>query len=229
MKLLEVFNRTLNGDRAKIWVKSRIIPLPKKGDLADTGNYCGISLKVVAAKIDNELLLEIIRSHLDLLLRINQNGFRPGRSTVAQIVTLRRLTKGVKAKQLQAVITFVNFEKAFNSIHRGKLMEILSAYGVPKKIVDAISVLYKDTVVQVITPDREKDFFDITAGVLKCDTLAPYLLIVSLDYALREATKDTSTGFMLEKRQGSRKPAVYITDANFADDLTLISKYMEQA
>ena len=82
--------------------------------------------------------------------------------------------------------------------------------------------------VQVITPDREKDFFDITAGVLKCDTLAPYLLIVSLDYALREATKDTSTGFMLEKRQGSRKPAVYITDANFADDLTLISKYMEQ-
>ena len=51
MQLLEVWNRTLNGSRAKIWVKSGIIPLPKKGDLGDTGSYRGISLTVVAAKI----------------------------------------------------------------------------------------------------------------------------------------------------------------------------------
>ena len=108
-------------------------------------------------------------------------------------------------------------------------MEILSAYGVPKKIVDAINILYKDTVAQVITPDGEIDFFEIVAGVLQSDTLALHLFIVALDYALREATKDTSTGFMLEKREGSRKPAVYITHAGFANDLALISNYMEQA
>ena len=51
MHLLEVWNRTLNGNRAKIWVKSGIIPLPKKGDLGGTGSYGGISLTVVAAKI----------------------------------------------------------------------------------------------------------------------------------------------------------------------------------
>ena len=93
MQLLEDCNRVLNGDRAKIWIKSGIIPLPKKGDLGDTGNYRGISLTVVAAKIYNKLLPERIRSHLDPFLRINQNGFRPERSTVAQIVTLRRLIK----------------------------------------------------------------------------------------------------------------------------------------
>ena len=36
-----------------------------------------------------------------------------------------------------------------------------------------------------------------------------------------------ATSYMLEKRQGSRKPALYITDADFADDLTLISNFME--
>ena len=82
---------------------------------------------------------------------------------------------------------------------------------------------------QVITPHGETDFFEINADVLQVDTLAPYLFIVALDYALRESTKDTSIGFILEKRQGSRKPVVYITDADFADDLTLISNYMEQA
>ena len=81
----------------------------------------------------------------------------------------------------------------------------------------------------MITPDRETDFFEITTGVLQDDTFAPYLDIVALDYALREATKDISTGFMLEKKQFSRKPAEYITDADFADDLALISNYMGQA
>ena len=81
----------------------------------------------------------------------------------------------------------------------------------------------------MITPDRETDFFEITTGVLQDDTFAPYLDIVALDYALWEATKDISTGFMLEKKQFSRKPAEYITDTDFADDLALISNYMEQA
>ena len=58
-----------------------------------------------------------MRSHLDRLLKINQNGFCPGRLIVTQIKTLTGLTEGVKAKQLQAVLTFVDFKKAFDSIH----------------------------------------------------------------------------------------------------------------
>ena len=108
-------------------------------------------------------------------------------------------------------------------------MEILSAYGVPTKIVEAINILYKDTVAQVLTPDGDTEFFDVVAGGLQGDTLAPFLFIVALDYALREATRDPEIGFMTEKRQSSRQPAVYITDADFADDLALLSNYIEQA
>ena len=42
-------------------------------------------------------------------------------------------------------------------------MEILSAYGKPKKI-DAISIIYKDTMAQVITPDGETDFFQLDSN-----------------------------------------------------------------
>ena len=86
---------------------------------------------------------------------MNQNGFRSGRSTLAQILALRRLIEGIKAKRLQAVITFVNFCKAFDSIHREKLMEVLLAYGVPSKIVKAINILYQGTVAQVLTADGD--------------------------------------------------------------------------
>ena len=79
-------------------------------------------------------------------------------------------------------------------------MEIWSAYGVLKKIVDAVSIFYKDTVAQVITPDGETILWDKTAGILKGDSLTPYFFIVVLDYILWESTKDSSTGFILEKR-----------------------------
>ena len=53
-QLLEVCNKTFNGDRLDIWVKSGIIPIPKKGDLGLTTNYPGISLSVTAATIYNK-------------------------------------------------------------------------------------------------------------------------------------------------------------------------------
>ena len=187
--------------------------------MGDTGNYRGISLTVTAAKIYNKILLDRIRPHLDPLLRVNQNGFRTGRSTLPQILTLRRLIEGIKEKQLPAILTFVDFSKAFDSIHRGKLMEILKAYGIPTKIVDAISLLYKDTEAQVIISDGNTEFFEF------------FLFIIALDYALREfeATRETRTGFTLTPRQSSCNVATYITDTDFADDLALISDYLEEA
>ena len=146
----------------------------------------------------------------------------------SQSLTLRRLIEGITGKQLPAVLTFVDFSKVFGSIHRGKLMEILKAYGIPAKIVDAIDILYEDTEAQVITPD-DTDFFRILAGVLQDDTLAPFLFIIALDYALREATREAHTGFTLTTRHSTRHPATYITDTDFADYIALTTNYLEQA
>ena len=115
---------------------------PKKRDLGATSNYRGITISPAGAKVYNRMILNRIRPHLDPKLRINQNGFRPVRSLAAQILTLRRILEGIKYKNLPAVLTFVDFRKVFDSVHRDKLMEILKAYGVPEEIVKAIEVLY---------------------------------------------------------------------------------------
>ena len=100
-------------------------------------------------------------------LRINQNAFRPGRSIVAQILTLIRMIEGVKANHLPAVITFIDFKKAFDSIHRAKMMKILKAYGIPPNLLRAIEAMYSNTKARIMTPDGETEQFDITAGVLQ--------------------------------------------------------------
>ena len=114
-----------------------------------------------------------------------QNGFRRNRSTTSQILTIRRILEGVRAKNLQATLIFVDFTKAFDSIHRGKMEQILLAYGIPKETVAAITILYRNTKVKVRSPDGDTEYFDIVAGVLQGDTLAPYLFIICLDYVLR--------------------------------------------
>ena len=60
--------------------------------------------------------------------------------------------------------------------------QILLAYGIPKETVAAITILYRNTKVKVWSPDGDTEYFDIVAGVLQGDTLAPYLFIICLDY-----------------------------------------------
>ena len=41
-----------------------------------------------------------------------------------KILTIRRILEGVRAKNLQATLLFVDFTKAFDSIHSGKMEQI---------------------------------------------------------------------------------------------------------
>ena len=107
------------------------------------------------------------------ILRKNKNGFWRNRSTTSQILTIRRILDDVRAKKLEATISFVEFAKAFDSIHRGKMKQILLTYVLPKETVAAIMMLSRNTKVKVRSQDGDMDYFDIVAGFLKGDTLAP--------------------------------------------------------
>ena len=98
-QLLEVCNRAYHGDIPDMWLEGAILPFPRKGDLGSASNHRGITLMAVEAKIYNRMFLDRLRPHIDPKLRNNQNGFRKGRSSVAQKLTLRRLVEGIKSKQ----------------------------------------------------------------------------------------------------------------------------------
>ena len=191
-----------------------IIPIPKSGDLGYTTKYRGISLTSISAKITNKKILNRIQPQLNPHLRPNQNGFRPGRSKTSHILGLRRIIEGVKRNDFKAIINFVDFNKAFDSIHRVRTMKIFSAYGIPVVIVKANSVLYDDTKATLLAPDDETDLFAILAGVLQGHTLAPYLFtIVVIDYVMRQAVanKSEELGFRLHIRRSRRTPSKIIT------------------
>ena len=65
-------------------------------------------------------------------------------------------------------------------------------------------ILYRNTKVKVCSLDGDTDYFDIVAGVLQEDTLAPYLFIICLDYVLRKSIdkiKENGLKLTKEKKQ----------------------------
>ena len=108
--------------------------------------------------------------------------------------------------------------------------KILLAYGIPKETVAAITILNRNTKVKVRSPDGDTEYFDIVAGVLQGDTLAPCLFIICLDYVLRTSIdKIKENGFELTKKRSRRCPAKTITEANNADDIAILANTPNQA
>ena len=111
------------------------------------------------------------------------------------------------------------------------MIKILKAYGIPPTLLRAIEAMYTNTKAKVVSPDGETDLFDITAGVLQGDTLAPFLFVIVLDYAMRKAMagSEEELGFTITPRKSRRHPKEVIADLDFADDISLLSDEMIQA
>ena len=102
--------------------------------------------------------------------------------------------------------------------------QILLAYGLPKETVAAITILYRNIKVKVLSPDGDTEYFDIVAGVLQGDTLAPYLFIICRDYLLRTSIdKIRENGFELTQKRSRMYPAKTLTDADYADEIAILA------
>ena len=87
---------------------------------------------------------------IDPQLRNEQAGFRKGKSCSDHIFTLRQILEQSKEWNTTLYATFIDLEKAFESVHRESLWKILRHYGIPSKIVSIIRMLYVDFKTKVI-------------------------------------------------------------------------------
>ena len=104
------------------------------------------------------------------------------------------------------------------------MKQILLNYSLPKEIIEAIMMLYKNTKVKVSLLDGDTDYFDIVLDVLQGDPVTPFLLIICLDYVLSmpvDLMKENY--FILAKERSRRYPTQTITDADFADVKVLLA------
>jgi hypothetical protein len=82
---------------------------------------------------------------------------------------------------------FIDLRKAYDSVDRETLWNILELYGVRGKLLEAIKVLYKDTRAVVRVGDEESDKINLMRGVKQGCVLSPMIFNISMDFVTRQA------------------------------------------
>ena len=222
-KVLEkLYQRVWNEEEVpEDWKKGLIVKLPKKGNLTECGNWRGITLLVVVAKILGRIIVTRIKKGVDKKLRKEQAAFRSGRGTVEQIFILRNIIEQVVEWNANMYLCFVDFEKAFDSVHRCTLWKILRSYGVPTKLIQIIKALYTNSTCAVLDGGGRTDWFEVVSGVRQGCTMSGFLFLTVVDWVMRKTTEGPRNGIRWKLMDT-------LEDLDYADDIALLSSTKAQ-
>lgn len=220
------------------WRTSIVVPVPKKGDLADIVNYRPVALLPHAAKLFNAILLRRLRSALDSHVSFAQNGFRPNRNTLQHVATLQQLISNAESrKDLPLYCCFVDFKNAFSCISWRALQDTLDYYHCPFLIRSLVLSIYSEHKVSLRLQGQMTEEFNLSRGVLQGDTLSPFLFILALQRVLDRVDGMTDFGepagqYLGEVQRGASRLRKQILLSRlrylaYADDLVLLADKVE--
>ena len=118
-----LFNKSLEcGIIPKIWKKANVIPIHKKESKSILSNYRPVSLLSVLIKIMERIIFKHLYNHFqdNFLLSMWQSGFRPGFSTVTQLIELYHKFCCAVDNNKDIRVVFLDISKAFDKVwHKG--------------------------------------------------------------------------------------------------------------
>ena len=157
------------------WKESIIVPIHKKGDKTDCNNYRVISLLPTTYKTLSNILLTRLTPYTEKIIGDHQCGFRRNRSTTDHLFCIRHMLEK-KWEYNEAVHQlFIDFKKAYDSVRREVLYNILMEFGIPKKLIRLIKICMTKTYSRARVGKNFSDKFPIRNGLKQGDALSPLL------------------------------------------------------
>ena len=159
----------------------------RKGNPQVCDNYRGISLLSIAGKILARVLLNRLNDHLERsgLLPESQFGFRKNRGTIDMIFTARQLQEKCQEQNVDLYMTFVDLTKAFDTVSREGLWEIMAKFGCPPKFIVMVRQFHDGMLARVQNDGEFSDPFPVTIGVKQGCVLASTLFSMMLQMLSR--------------------------------------------
>jgi hypothetical protein len=176
------------------WNIAIVIPRFKKGDRAICDNYRGISLLCTVYKIYAKIIARIIGRIIEPLISEEQNGFRKGCSCTDSIFVIQQLVEKNREYNLETHLLFVYFKKAFYSVIRNKLWEIMINRGFQSHLIRVVQSLYHDTRICIKKENRQSKILEgIITGVRQGCPLSSILFNIYIDDVIPEMVEGFST------------------------------------
>ena len=144
------------------------------GDKTDCNNYRGISLLPTTYKILSNILLSRLTPYTKEIIGDHQCGFRRNMSTIDPFCIRQILEKKWEYNE-EIHQLFIDFKKAYDSVRREVLYNIVIEFGIPKKLVRLIKMSLTETYSRVRVGKNVCDRFPIRNGLKRGDALSPML------------------------------------------------------
>ena len=150
-----------------------------------------------------------------------QAGFRKGKGTRDQIVSIRWIIKKAREFQKNIYFCFIDYAKAFDYVDHNKLQKILKEMGIPDHLTCLLRNLYAGQEATVRTGHGTTDWFQIERGVYQGCILSPCLFNLYAEYVMKNSG--------LEEAQAEIKiVGRNISNLRYADDTTLLAESEEK-
>lgn len=214
-----------------------IVLFKNKGKRDECGNYRGIALLCIAGKVLSRVMLSRLTTHISSsVLPESQCGFRSGRGTADMIFSARQLQEKAREQRVGLYQVFIDLTKAFDTVNRGALWEILQKMGCPIKFVTILKSFHDDMRVRVSASGELSDPISVENGVKQGDIPAPTLFAIYFYVVFLIAFQDddapavyiryrtTNKLFALKRFNGKLSLIIAaIRDLLYADDCDLVS------
>src|SRR6218665_2468641 len=82
------------------------------------------------------------------------------------------------------LINFVDFKKAFDSVHRESLWKITKSYGIPQRIIDTMQNFYAGNRYAVRHGGEVGEWFRIITGVRQGCVFSPLIFALVVDWVM---------------------------------------------
>ncbi|WVZ67945.1 hypothetical protein U9M48_016957 [Paspalum notatum var. saurae] len=216
---MNVFNALWSLDLRSLYLlnDAYIVLLKKKDDAAELKDFRPISLIHSLSKLITKLLAVRLAPKLDSLISPNQSAFIKARCIHDNFQTVQLTCKLLHKKKLPFVLLKIDLARAFDSVARPFLLEVLEFLGFSRRWRDWIAGILSTSSTKILVNGRPGKRICHVRGLRQGDPLSPMLFVIVMEMLSGLISFADRAGFLTNLQL----PAIRSRAFLYADDLVI--------